>query len=182
MTPDKIVRNADDEMIDRPSAGWPIRHMSHIVNKHLRDISLALRPLGLTAPMWRVLNGLVEGGPSSVGELASHAAFERSYVSRLVEQMIANGLVSRLDDKVDRRLRIVTLTRLGRKQQRAAAVIVHRLNRASVARISASELTQLFGMLNRIATDIGADRPRGAAVADPAESKQVDANRPKAAA
>lgn len=143
----------------KTSATWPIRRMSHIVDRHLENISRALRPIGLTAPMWRVLNGLHEGGPSSVGDLAIHAAFERSYVSRIVSKLSELGLVDAKGDKTDRRFVHVTLTREGRAVHKKALDIVLRLNQSSVASLSDDEMQRLSELMSRIARNIGAEVP-----------------------
>ena len=134
--------------------------MSHIVDRHLVNITRALRPLGLTAPMWRVLNGLAEGGDSSVGDLAVHAAFERSYVSRLVARMAELGLVQATGGASDRRFRNVTLTDEGRAKQAAAVGVVASLNQDSLKGLSEMEVKTLTKLLDRVALNIGADRPK----------------------
>ena len=134
--------------------------MSHIVDRHLVNITRALRPLGLTAPMWRVLNGLTEGGDSSVGDLAVHAAFERSYVSRLVARMAELGLVQATGGASDRRFRNVTLTDEGRAKQAAAVGVVASLNQDSLKGLSEMEVKTLTKLLDRVALNIGADRPK----------------------
>ncbi len=146
----------------QPSASWPIRRMSHIVDRHLINITKALRPHGLTAPMWRVLNGLVEGGDATVGELALHTAFERSYVSRLVSRMAEVGLVQATGNENDRRFRNVTLTEVGRAKQAAAVVVVQRLNQDSLKGFSEAEARTLTKLIDRMAQNIGADRPKQA--------------------
>ena len=142
------------------SASWPIRRMSHIVDRHLVNITRALRPHGLTAPMWRVLNGLVEGGDATVGDLAKHTAFERSYVSRLVSRMAELGLVQATGNASDRRFRNVTLTDEGRARQAAAVALVARLNQDSLKGLSEAEVRALTKLIDKVALNIGADRPK----------------------
>ena len=142
------------------SASWPIRRMSHIVDRHLVNITRALRPHGLTAPMWRVLNGLVEGGDATVGDLAKHTAFERSYVSRLVSRMAELGLVQATGNASDRRFRNVTLTDEGRARQAAAVALVARLTQDSLRGLSEAEVRTLTKLIDKVALNIGADRPK----------------------
>jgi DNA-binding MarR family transcriptional regulator len=117
------------------SINWPVRRMSHVVDQHLTNISAALRPHGLTAPMWRVLNGLSEGGPSTIGDIADHTAFERSYVSRLVARMADLGLAETIGDQTDcRRLhRSVCMARTARvTRHKGAWCLRHRQHRSQV--------------------------------------------------
>ncbi len=134
--------------------------MSHIVDRHLVNITKALRPHGLTAPMWRVLNGLQEGGDATVGELAAHTAFERSYVSRLVSRMGELGLVQATGDADDRRFRNVVLTEEGRAKQAAAVEVVTRLNEDSLKGLTEAEVKTLTKLIDKVAQNIGADRPK----------------------
>ena len=138
-----------------PSSTWPIRLMSHVVDRHLENIGAALRPIGLTAPMWRVLNGLSEGGTGSIADLAKHAAFERSYVSRLVARMDELGLVKCNSDDMDRRYRSVTITAFGRKQHAKALKIVRGLNSQSLHDFSDQESAQLLELIRKIAKNVG---------------------------
>ena len=149
-----------DKGAPQTSATWPIRRMSHIVDRHLVNITKALRPHGLTAPMWRVLNGLVEGGDSTVGDLAKHTAFERSYVSRLVSRMGELGLVRSTGDASDRRFRNVALTDEGRAQQAAVVSVVQRLNQESLKGLTKADLETLNRLIDKVAQNIGADRPK----------------------
>ena len=141
------------------SVNWPIRRMSHVVERHLANISVALRPYGLTAPMWRVLNGLAEGGPSSIGDIARHTAFERSYVSRLVGRMAELGLVESVGDKTDRRFRNVRLSKDGQKRHAIAREIVIKLNTASMEGLDSADVETLMRLIAKVSKNIGAHTP-----------------------
>ena len=138
------------------SADWPIRRMSHIVDRHSQILSRELRPLGLTAPMWRILNGLHEGGPSSIADLAAHAAIERSYVSRVVARLAKLKLVAAQGDKTDRRFLNVTMTVAGKELHQRAKEIVVRINAESMSALKAEEVAELQRFLAKIATTVGA--------------------------
>ena len=156
----RLIRRMMGNGSKQMSANWPIRRMSHIVDRHLLNITKALRPHGLTAPMWRVLNGLAEGGDSSVGDLAMHTAFERSYVSRLVSRMVDLGLVKTGGDAADKRFRNVTLTDEGRAKQAAAVGLVQRLNQDSLKGLNEAEVRTLTKLIDKVALNLGADRPK----------------------
>jgi DNA-binding MarR family transcriptional regulator len=141
------------------SINWPIRRMSHVVDQHLANISAALRPYGLTAPMWRVLNGLAEGGPSTIGDIANHTAFERSYVSRLVARMADLGLVETIGDQTDRRFRNVRISEEGTRRHAVARAIVVKLNDQSMDGLSAQDIETLMRLVDKVAKNIGAHRP-----------------------
>ncbi len=141
------------------SINWPIRRMSHVVDRHLANISAALRPYGITAPMWRVLNGLSEGGPSTIGDIADHTAFERSYVSRLVARMADLGLVETIGDQTDRRFRNVRISKEGTRRHAVARAIVVKLNEQSMDGLKAQDIETLMRLVDKVAKNIGAQRP-----------------------
>lgn len=63
---------------------------------------------------WRILARLAHGGPTSVSGLLPTAAVDRALVSREVSSLSARGLVMSIEDKKDRRRKIVSITPAGR--------------------------------------------------------------------
>lgn len=130
----------------------PFRLMARIMNQQLAALSRSLRPLGITGPMSRILTGLSEAGDATISDLAEHSGFERSYVSRLLDQLAHIGLAERIADPVDRRQRLVRLTAGGRQRQQQAAALVARLTARHLSGLSANELAQLRDLLDRISS------------------------------
>lgn len=135
---------------------WHPRRMGHIVERHNANLSKALRGLGLNAPMWRILNGLSEKPEATIGDLAAHSAFERSYVSRVVGRMEAKGLLKTTPDDLDGRLKVVQMTSVGRKRHAEASEVVSIVNGNAVKGLTASESETLGNLLDRIAANVGA--------------------------
>jgi DNA-binding MarR family transcriptional regulator len=128
----------------------PFRLMAHIMNQQLAALSRNLRPLGISAPMSRILTGLREAGDATITDLAEHSGFERSYVSRLLDQLTATGLAERIADPIDRRQRLIRLTAAGRQLQLQAASIVAQLTRRHLSSLSTNDSAQLRELLTRI--------------------------------
>ena len=128
----------------------PFRLMAQIMSQQLGALSRSLRPLGISGPMSRILTGLSEAGDASIADLAEHSGFERSYVSRLLDQLTSIGLAERIADPVDRRQRLVRLTNAGRQRQQQAAALVAQLTARHVSGLSVNELQQLQELLRRI--------------------------------
>lgn len=131
--------------------------MSHIMYEQLRRLHDALRPLGINAPMWRILSELDECGTASIRELARRAALERSNVSRLVDKMIDAGLVETVEHE-DKRVHMVRLSDEGHARFREATQVVEPLNKATISVYTAEELDQLNRLLERLAIVFGAAR------------------------
>lgn len=72
-----------------------------------------LDDLGLTYPQYLVLYTLGEGGPMTVGAIASRLDLESSTVTPLVKRLEAAGLVERRRGMEDERKVAVTMTSAG---------------------------------------------------------------------
>lgn len=94
-------------------ADWPVRIMAMIMRRHLRNLGKVLRPYGLTPPVMRILNFLAEVGEENIGAIADQAAYERSYVSRVIDQMVAEGYLERVPVATDKRYTLIRLTEYG---------------------------------------------------------------------
>ncbi len=89
----------------------------------------------------------------SMGEMARGIGCDPSYATALVDDLAANGLATRAQDPVDRRVKIVVLTEKGR----ALAAEIHSVLSvppASFGTLSRAELRQLRDLLEKV---IGAD-------------------------
>ena len=127
--------------------------VQHRLPIHSYDVLLVLR----RAPAGRL----------TLTELASCVMLSRSRVSRVVDEMVRGGLVTREDNPDDGRSSYVSLSRSGRALQRSAAPTLLRLIEDRVAApFSDDELEQLAGLLERLAEppptpqSASADAPR----------------------
>ncbi len=87
----------------------------------------------------------------SMGELGQVAVVSRSRVSRVVDQLAAEGLVVREANPDDRRSAYATLTDAGRRRLRAAApVYLAGIERHFAARMSAGESRTVAAALEKV--------------------------------
>jgi len=98
--------------------------------------SVAAAPVPLTVPQHRLLVMVSADGPRRVGTLAQDLGVNQSNASRLVDRLVAQGLVRRAPDLEDGRATVVELTGAGRRV--LDSVTEHRLQelRAVVAEMS----------------------------------------------
>lgn len=75
----------------------------------------AFRPLGLTAAQGDALTVLAQAGAISLKELGALLIAEAGHPSRLVDRLVAAGLVERQPAEDDRRRVVITLTADGRR-------------------------------------------------------------------
>ncbi|MDE0524889.1 MAG: homoprotocatechuate degradation operon regulator HpaR [Boseongicola sp.] len=70
---------------------------------------------GLTEQQWRVLRVLDEFGPMDASRLAREAGLMASSLTRIVQAMMTDGLVTRETSASDRRRQVVGIASRGRK-------------------------------------------------------------------
>jgi DNA-binding MarR family transcriptional regulator len=83
-----------------------------IARAHARiegDLTLRLKPLGVSVGTYRVLIALADAGPLPMSELANAVLVEPHSLTKLIDKMVAEGLVFRLPDDHDRRKVLVSL-------------------------------------------------------------------------
>ena len=83
-----------------------------------RLMNEAVRPLGLTAAQADALVVLGAAGPLSLRELGDLLIAEAGHPSRLVDRLVAAGLVQRAPAADDRRRHVLSLTAEGRRRER----------------------------------------------------------------
>ena len=89
---------------------------------------------GMTAPRMSALSVLVFGGPLSLAELAAAEQVRAPTMSRLVEGLVRDGLVSREPVATNRRMVRISATEAGRRlleagRERRVRALVQRLER-----------------------------------------------------
>jgi DNA-binding MarR family transcriptional regulator len=106
---------------------------------------------GLTPPRASALSVLVFGGPLTLGELAKAEQVRPPTITRLVQDMEREGLVTTLADPDDRRIKRVTATPHGRKLMLAGRDRrVHRIA-VAVASLPRAERALLESALDIVA-------------------------------
>ena len=113
-----------------------------------------LREHGLTVGRWQVLSVLSRFDGSRIGTIADLSGGEQPAVSRVIDQMERDGLVSRRPSLQDSRAVEVWITARGREVftnlMPEADAFVQRMLR----NLSAAEVRQLSGLLERIFSDL----------------------------
>jgi DNA-binding MarR family transcriptional regulator len=90
-----------------------------------RALERSLEGIGLSPAKLAVLAGLAHaGGRLSLGDLAQHRSCVKSNITKLVDRLEAEGLVSRLDDPTDRRGVLAEITAEGRRLHDAGELLI----------------------------------------------------------
>jgi len=116
---------------------------------------------GLTVTQAYALDIVLRRGEVTAKELAADLALEKSTVSRLVDGMVTNGLVERVDHPSDARSAILRATSLGRRLYGAFRRNIVRENADALRGLAPAERATFIETLRRF-TDAAKLRIRGA--------------------
>jgi MarR family transcriptional regulator, 2-MHQ and catechol-resistance regulon repressor len=129
-------------------------HVWLVLNKALQAItryaSAGIQDAGLGDSDFRVLEVLLHKGPLPVNTIGPKVNLTPGSISVAVDRLHDKGLVSRVENADDRRIRIVALTPSGRE----LIVSVFRKHAAAMGKVfselSSDELQQLESMLKKL--------------------------------
>ena len=94
------------------------------------------------------------GGEMRMSELAAQAYSSRSGMTRRIDRLGDEGLVTRANSEADGRGVVVALTEAGvRRLAEAAPIHLRQVNELFVARLSDAELSTLASALDKVAVD-----------------------------
>jgi DNA-binding MarR family transcriptional regulator len=129
---------------------WRVLHVAHELEGRIES---ALSQVDLSLPKLGVLRILADAKePLPLSQLAEHSRCVRSNMTQLVDRLEADGLVRRVNDDADRRVRRAALTAAGRKACDRGTRIVQTFERATTDALSpgdAAALSQALGQLGR---------------------------------
>ncbi len=124
---------APEFVLDRHLFFW----LTQVLERRDRQLSTALKAVGVRVPEWRVLGSLHARQQLTMSELADLTNIERTTLSRTSERMVRAGWVSRLTDSGDGRITRLTLTETGERLFQRAWPAVHAVNDAAIAGVPA---------------------------------------------
>ncbi|MGH2442979.1 MAG: MarR family winged helix-turn-helix transcriptional regulator [Chloroflexota bacterium] len=123
-----------------------------------RNVDYQLRQYDLTLSQRDVLLNLWEAGPLDQGSLRQRLGLEQSSVSRLVDGLMRRGLVVVDHGDIDRRVRVASLTELGRETLSRTPGSSELGGRAMTSSLSPDELHDLIRLLRTCADNLSAER------------------------
>src|SRR5438309_589161 len=96
---------------------WPERDLIHLLSRAehraVRRLAAALDAEGCSVEQWRALGFLADGQGRTMTDLADYALLPGPTATKLIDRMVADGLVYRRPDPADRRKVLVYLTERG---------------------------------------------------------------------
>jgi DNA-binding MarR family transcriptional regulator len=127
---------------------WRVLDAAHELETRLET---ALAAIDLSLPKLGVLKILADAKePLPLSEIAEHSHCVRSNMTQLVDRLAADGLVRRVNDAGDRRIRRASLTAAGRKACKQGTRIVETHEREVAGTLSQADATALARALGRL--------------------------------
>ena len=132
----------------------PFYLMAHADFKYHEDMDKVLHKHGMSKPIYRIMTVLRERQPASIGLLAEAALTKRSTVSRIIDRMIEQGLVSTAPNREDNRITEVTLTPAGQQKLAMLTPIFGRQFVRAMEGVSDRDIAHLLQTLHKISRNL----------------------------
>lgn len=129
---------------------WPFYWILHINARYAQVLERRLKPLGVDISRWRVLISLYEDRRLSVSEIAEFAVLKLNTTTKIVQRMVADGLVQTRVRPTDGRVTEVSLTEKGKEHRRLALIEAQAVFASSFADVSPQELASLNAILEKV--------------------------------
>jgi DNA-binding MarR family transcriptional regulator len=128
--------------------------LTRITNRLSKSLVEALKEVGLTPPFWRVLAVLNDGGRRTLTELSVYTAIDQSTLSRVIDRMQAQLLVSRRVSPEDARVQEIQIAPHGREKFVEILPVAMDQYEWAVRNLSERELVELRQILRKILESI----------------------------
>ncbi len=153
MSDDSLIQASGHSAVTaekRMKKDWPFYWVSRVNALYVQALERRLKPLDLDMARWRVLMSLYEDEHLSVSEIADYAVIKLNTATKIVQRMIADGLVVTRVRPNDGRVTDVCLTPEGDRLRRLARAEADQVFAATFVNISPDELKQLNGLLEKV--------------------------------
>jgi DNA-binding MarR family transcriptional regulator len=114
----------------------------------------AMRPLGLGAQQFLVLNQLQVLGQASQAALADALGIDRSNLASIAADLAARGLVERTRHDIDRRRYVLRLSQTGERLLRRTESAIAAADDGLLNPLDQEQREQLFALLRRLADGV----------------------------
>jgi DNA-binding MarR family transcriptional regulator len=151
MTTKDFQNNLPRELVSgAPLEDYLPYQLFRIVNRLTLNLKNDLRPAKMTLSRWRALSVLNASDGRSMGELATYMVIEQPALSRIVDQMERDRLVTRRQSEDDSRVVRVFLTAAGRKMFKEIRPLELHHYATLIEGLEPEELTVLEKSLHRL--------------------------------
>jgi DNA-binding MarR family transcriptional regulator len=129
------------------TSDYPFYWIVHTANRYLQALEPMLKDMGLDIPRWRVLMVLYEQSPAAVSEIAARSIIKLTTMTKIIQRMERDGLVSTRRRPTDNRATEVSLTPKGDAARRHARKEVDKIYEMTLAALPENEVRLLNTLL-----------------------------------
>jgi DNA-binding MarR family transcriptional regulator len=137
-------------MTDRDAPPNPLKLVGRAARGFMRVADGDLREVGFAMGQVPVLMALKGGKALSQAELARLARVEQPSMAQLLNRMERDGLVERVPDPADGRIRLISLTAAAAKRLRKAKAMMDARTAEALGGFTAQDAAQLVALLRRL--------------------------------
>lgn len=141
-------RSGSDFLAETPERLFYLVYQVH--RRREVRIEQELKGVGLPMGVWRTLLAVQRMEPCTMNELAKYTTLERSSLTRTLDQMEDQGMVTRSTPPHDRRQVLVALTPEGRAAYERGFAAIRDWNRAALDRLPDGRMDALLEMLGEV--------------------------------
>ena len=109
-----------------------------------------IKSYGRPAHAWKIITVLGGFGPMSASEINSMTTLEMDKVTRIVDQLIEKGLVSRAPNPEDGRRVVIALSARGKRVNEQLERMIAEMERELLIILSRDERESLYALLDRL--------------------------------
>ncbi len=128
----------------------PFYWLTRASGRYLLQMERNLKAIGMDVPRWRVLMILAEDEPAAVTSLSERSVVKLATMTRIVQRMVADGLVATEVSEADGRVTHVRMTDAGREALQNVRAEGSRVFTATFAENQAAEVEALVGQLRHL--------------------------------
>jgi MarR family transcriptional regulator for hemolysin len=145
--PDTAPAAASDCLSD--NLGWLLSRAEHAL---AAELALALEPLGLSSRRYCVLATALGQDRTQI-ELANLIGLDKTTMVATVDALEEAGLAERRPSSLDRRVRVIAVTKAGEAKVREARKVIEQVQADVLARFPERERKALLSGLMRLVAD-----------------------------
>ena len=154
-----MVHISDAKKIDRSNLFF---HLTRLTRRWRKVLDMEVQAAGLTDATWRPLLHLhLLGDGTRQKDLAASVGIEGPSIVRLLDTLIAKGLIQRSEDATDRRAKLLYLTPKGKQSVARIQETVTSLENKLLSPFGDDEVSQMAQFIQRLESSVNDMRRRG---------------------
>ncbi|ATN32295.1 MarR family transcriptional regulator [Rhizobium sp. ACO-34A] len=129
---------------------WPFYWVSRVNARYVQILEKRLKPVGVDVPRWRVLASLYEDTYLSISEISEFSTMRLNTTTKVVQRMIADGLVTTRVRPTDARVTEACLTPEGDRLRELAMIEALHIFDAAFRNVTDEEMATLNVILEKV--------------------------------